>query len=105
MARIVQHAMNWGKKRPRLFFSLMALLNLSVTLYNWHTLKTENSYYPVAAIVCPAGVILFGVAALFPGLSIVSFNVGQLKKRGPMHYLLEIVAVAAGLLNWYAMTR
>jgi hypothetical protein len=83
----------------------MALLNLYLTLDNWHTLRTENRYYPKAAIFCPMGLVFFGAATVFPGLISNWLSPGKKLKPGPMHYLVVIVSFATGLLNWYAMTH
>jgi hypothetical protein len=92
----------WGMKHPRLYCPLMALLSLTITLYNWHILRTENRYYLKAAIICPMGVVLFSAATLFPGL----LGAEKAKKMGPIAKNLWVFgALAVGLLNWYEMTH
>jgi hypothetical protein len=72
-----------------------------MTLFDWHILRTEHRYYPLTAICGPVCLIVYGAGTLFPGF----VSVEKLRKPGPVLIVLQIVALAAGLLDLYAMTH
>lgn len=89
--------------KQRLYVSLFALVCAVATLYNWHLLRSESGYYPKLAVFAPSGVVFFGAVGLFPKLAGMVTPEQKTKKYAQAAVLL--LALAAGLLNWYAMAN
>ena len=92
---------SWKKKNRRFYHFLLALVGLCMTYGDWYMLRIENRYYVMMSFIGPTSLVIFGGAALFPSL----FGLEKLRKPGLIQYLLIICAIAAGALNFIAMTQ
>ena len=90
-------------RRQRLFLAIAALLGVAATIYNWYLVSSEHRYYPKLAFFAPCGAILFAAASIVPGLT-GPVSPGDTQKKYRQGALL-LIGLAAGLLNWYFMSR
>ena len=57
----------FAQSHPRLVCWLLALLGIGLTVYEWHAIRYEHLYSPIAAIVGPPCAIFFVGLGIFGG--------------------------------------
>ncbi len=83
----------------RLFALLIILIFGGLMYYNWHQLISEGAYSTKLAALTPVGVIGGVFLLLFPS----KIGKPETAKDKTIIWLIFIVGLAAGLLNWYLM--
>ena len=86
-------------------------VGVGFTLWSWHTLLTENYYYPKVAALFPAIAVCGLCVFIFPlNYDRLHAEHGVDKPTKFVHYPLEwklffFLALAAGLINWFAISH
>lgn len=91
----------FAQSHPRLVCSLLVLLGVGLTVYEWHAIRYEHFYSPVAAIIGPPCAIFFAGLGIFGGRKTVSSQ----QKTKKILAAIAIAGVIAGFVNLYAMTH
>jgi hypothetical protein len=91
----------FAQSHPRLICWLLVLLGIGLTVYEWHAIRSEHFYSPIAAIIGPLCAMFFAGLAIFGGQKTPSSQ----QKAKKVLAALAIAGVIAGFFNLYAMTH
>lgn len=88
---------------PGLVCWLLVLLGIGLTVYEWHAVRYEHFYNPIAAVLGPLCAIFFAALATVPSGARKTSSSQEKTKR--VLAAAALFGLIAGSFNWYAMTH